>query len=164
MEGVNGIKTGATTPAGHTLITSVERNQRQLIVVVLGAPSREKRNAQSEELVEYVYSHLQVIVPQGQVITTLTVPDGVTHLVDVVTEQELSLYMLAGDSSDFETEYELLNKRAPVEKGEKVGELFVIQQGKEIASIDLVSGQSTGLASFLRRLWNRITEFILNLF
>ncbi len=164
VEGVNGIKTGATTPAGHTLITSVERNQRQLIVVVLGAPSREKRNAQSEELVEYAYSHLQVIVPQGQVITTLTVPDGVTHLVDVVTEQELSLYMLAGDSSDFETEYELLNKRAPVEKGEKVGELFVIQQGKEIASIDLVSGQSTGLASFLRRLWNRITEFILNLF
>lgn len=164
VDGVNGIKTGATTPAGHTLITSVERNERRLIIVMLGAPSRELRNNESEELVEYAYNHLQVFIPKGKVITQLNVPDGVTHLIDAVMDRELSLFSFNDKYADIETKYQLLNKKAPIEKGDKVGELTVVHKSEEIASIDLVSSQNTGLASFLRRLWNRIVRFLLDLF
>ncbi len=164
VDGVNGIKTGATTPAGHTLITSVERNERRLIIVVLGAPSREIRNSQSEELVEYTYSHLQVFIPKGEVISKMNVPDGLTHLIDAVMDRELSLFNFNDRYTDIETKYQLLDKRAPIEKGDKVGELIVLHQNEKIASIDLIAGQNTGLASFLRRLWNRLVQFFMDLF
>ena len=159
VEGVNGIKTGATTPAGHTLITSVERQGRSLIIVVLGAPSRETRNEQSEALVEYAYSRLKTVIPAGPVITQVKVVDGVTHLVDAVLKQDLSIFAFTPEDAQVETKVELKENRAPVEKGEKVGELIILRDGEEYGRMDLVSNQSTGLASVLRRLWNRIVEF-----
>lgn len=164
VEGVNGIKTGATTPAGHTLITSVERQGRSLIIVVLGAPSRETRNEQSEALVEYAYSRLKTVIPAGQVITQVKVVDGVTHLVDAVLKQDLSIFAFTPEDAQVETKVELKENRAPVEKGEKVGELIILRDGEEYGRMDLVSNQSTGLASVLRRLWNRIVEFFSRLF
>ncbi|HHT36963.1 MAG TPA: D-alanyl-D-alanine carboxypeptidase [Firmicutes bacterium] len=164
VEGVNGIKTGATTPAGHTLITSVERNGRSLIIVVLGAPSRESRNEQSEALVEYAYSKLKTIIPAGQAVTQVKVTDGVTHLVDAVLERDLSMFAFEPKDAEIDTKIELKDNRAPVDKGDKVGELVIIRNGEEYGRIDLVSNQNTGLASVLRRLWNRIVEFFSRLF
>lgn len=164
VEGVNGIKTGATTPAGHTLITSVERNGRSLIIVVLGAPSRESRNEQSEALVEYVYSKLKTIIPAGQAVTQVKVTDGVTHLVDAVLERDLSMFAFEPKDAEIDTKIELKDNRAPVDKGDKVGELVIIRNGEEYGRMDLVSNQNTGLASVLRRLWNRIVEFFSRLF
>lgn len=164
VEGVNGIKTGATTPAGHTLITSVERNGRSLIIVVLGAPSRESRNEQSEALVEYAYSKLKTIIPAGQAVTQVKVTDGVTHLVDAVLERDLSMFAFEPKDAEIDTKIELKDNRAPVDKGDKVGELVIIRNGEEYGRMDLVSNQNTGLASVLRRLWNRIVEFFSRLF
>lgn len=164
VEGVNGIKTGATTPAGHTLITSVERNGRSLIIVVLGAPSRESRNEQSEALVEYAYSKLKTIIPAGQAVTQVKVTDGVTHLVDAVLERDLSMFAFEPKDAEIDTKIELKDNRAPVDKGDKVGELVIIRNGEIYGRMDLVSNQNTGLASVLRRLWNRIVEFFSRLF
>lgn len=164
LEGVEGIKTGATTPAGHTLITSAVRGGRRIIIVMLGAPSREVRNEESEELLEYTYDQLKVIIPQEQVITQVRVPDGVTHQVEAVLERDLSLFMFGTEVSKVETIVKLLDKRAPLEKGEKIGELTVFQDGEEIGTMDLVAKQSTGLASILRRVWNRIVNFFADLF
>lgn len=164
VEGVNGIKTGATTPAGHTLITSVERNGRSLIIVVLGAPSRESRNEQSEALVEYAYSKLKTIIPAGQAVTQVKVTDGVTHLVDAVLERDLSMFAFEPKDAEIDIKIELKDNRAPVDKGDKVGELVIIRNGEEYGRMDLVSNQNTGLASVLRRLWNRIVEFFSRLF
>lgn len=164
VEGVNGIKTGATTPAGHTLITSVNREGRNLIVVVLGAPSREVRNEESEALVEYAYDRLETVIPKDEVITRVNVPDGVTHLVGAVLPQDLSLFVFNEQDRQIETKVELASVRAPLEKGDKIGELVVVRAGEEYGRMDLVSDQSTGLASFLRRIWNRIIQFFARLF
>lgn len=164
IAGVNGIKTGATTPAGHTLITSVVRDGRHLIIVVLGAPSREKRNEQSEELLEYAYSSLRVVVSRDEQLAAVNIPDGVTHLVNAVLETDLSLFVMEPDDAKIETKVELLPKHAPVEQGEKIGELVILRAGEEITRVNLVSDQSTGLASFIRRIWNNIVAFFGNLF
>jgi D-alanyl-D-alanine carboxypeptidase (penicillin-binding protein 5/6) len=159
VHGVNGIKTGATTPAGHTLITSVNREGRNLIVVVLGAPSREVRNEESEALVEYTYGRLETVIPKGELIATVSVPDGVTYMVGAVLQQDLSIFVFSDQDRMIETKHEIAPGRAPIEKGEKIGELIVLRAGEEFGRVDLVSDQSTGLASFFRRIWNRIVLF-----
>ena len=161
VDGVDGIKTGTTTPAGHVLITSAVRNGRRLIVVVLGAPSRAIRNRESEELIEFAFSRLETLIPAGEVATQVRVKNGVTHLIDAVTAENVSVFFVNDDMRDqVETEVEILETQAPIERGEKIAELIIHRLGEEIMRVDLVSNQSTGLASAVRRFWNRLVGYL----
>ena len=52
VEGVDGIKTGYIRASGYSIVTSVKRGSRRLIIVVMGADSARARNAHVEELIE----------------------------------------------------------------------------------------------------------------
>lgn len=54
VAGVNGLKTGTTLMAGEVLISSVERDGHQVIVIVMGSPSRYQ---ETEKLIEWVYAN-----------------------------------------------------------------------------------------------------------
>lgn len=58
MPGVDGIKTGYTNAAGFTLAASAVRDNRRLIAVVLGGPSRMARDSNVESLLDAGFSVL----------------------------------------------------------------------------------------------------------
>ncbi|MFY9266700.1 MAG: D-alanyl-D-alanine carboxypeptidase family protein [Limnochordia bacterium] len=158
--GVEGGKTGATTPAGHTLITSCVRHGRRLIAVVLGARTREIRNAENEALLEWAFANLRTLISKEEVQARLVVPDGVQHQIDAVLAQEYSVVVRDESDLEFSTEVELLPRlRAPIDAGDKVGELLVRRADGVTVRLDLLARQSTGLASWLRRLFNRLRLF-----
>src|SRR5580704_6829453 len=51
VEGVDGIKTGFTRASGFNLVTSVHRDGRYIVGVVLGGPSASERDAHMHELI-----------------------------------------------------------------------------------------------------------------
>ena len=157
LEGVEGGKTGATTPAGHTLITACKRQEKRLILVVLGARSREVRNQENEALLNWSFGNLRTLISTEEVITPVLVPDGVDHQVNAVLAREFQLVARDEEDLQYETETELLPAlKAPVDRGDKVGELVIKRGGKEFVRLDLVAQQSTGLATWFRRLFNGV--------
>jgi D-alanyl-D-alanine carboxypeptidase len=52
VEGVDGIKTGYVRASGFNIVTSVSRDGRKLVVVVMGGNTARQRNAHVEELIE----------------------------------------------------------------------------------------------------------------
>lgn len=52
VKGVDGIKTGYTRASGFNLVSSVERNDRSIVAVVLGGRSGKSRNAQMVKLID----------------------------------------------------------------------------------------------------------------
>lgn len=50
--GCDGLKTGYTSSAGFSIVVSAKRNQRRVIVVVLGSEKRLTRDAKARELLE----------------------------------------------------------------------------------------------------------------
>ena len=52
VEGVDGIKTGYTQASGFNLVTSVRRNNRRIVAVVLGGASAGARDAKMRSLIE----------------------------------------------------------------------------------------------------------------
>jgi len=52
VEGVDGIKTGYTYASGFNLVTSVRRNNRHIVAVVLGGSSAKSRDARMRTLIE----------------------------------------------------------------------------------------------------------------
>lgn len=160
LPGVEGGKTGATTPAGHTLITSCVRHGRRFIAVVLGARTREIRNAENKELLEWAFSNLRTLITTEEVQARVLVPDGVVHQVDAVLAREYSVVVREESDLEYSTEVKLLPRlRAPVDAGDKVGELVVRRADGVEVRLDLVSRQSTGLATWLRRVLNRLRQF-----
>ncbi len=59
IEGYNGVKTGTTSAAGACLVSSGERGDDSLIVVVLGAPSGDSRYVDTRNLFRYGWKKLQ---------------------------------------------------------------------------------------------------------
>jgi D-alanyl-D-alanine carboxypeptidase len=51
LEGVDGIKTGYTEASGYNLVTSVRRQEKHIVAVVLGGTSNAKRDARMRELI-----------------------------------------------------------------------------------------------------------------
>lgn len=60
LNGVTGVKTGYTSGAGRCLVTSVERNGFNIIVVVLGADTKKIRTKDSIKLIEYTYKNYEL--------------------------------------------------------------------------------------------------------
>ncbi len=52
VKGVDGIKTGYTQASGYNLVTSVKRDDKQVVAVVLGGPSNGARDNRMRELIE----------------------------------------------------------------------------------------------------------------
>ncbi len=55
--GVYGVKTGFTFGAGRCLVTSCKRNNLDIIIVVLGADTKNIRTKDTLKLVDYIYSN-----------------------------------------------------------------------------------------------------------
>lgn len=159
LPGVEGGKTGATTPAGHTLITSCVRHEKRLIIVILGARSREVRNGENEALLEWAFGNLRTLISSEEVLAPVVIPDGVDHQVNAVLAEAFQVVAVEEADGQYQTEVQILpNLRAPIDRGDQVGELVVKQAGEEFVRLPLVAQQSTGLATWLRRLFNRITR------
>ena len=61
LNGVDGVKTGFTNGAGRCLVTSITRNNHQIICVVLGADTKKIRTTDSVKLIEYAFLNYEYI-------------------------------------------------------------------------------------------------------
>lgn len=61
LGGVYGVKTGFTNGANRCLVTSIKRDNMDLICVVLGADTKKDRTKDSIRLIEYAYANYQMI-------------------------------------------------------------------------------------------------------
>jgi D-alanyl-D-alanine carboxypeptidase len=52
VQGVDGIKTGYTDASGYNLVSSVRRNDRHIVAVVLGGSSNAARDTRMQQLIE----------------------------------------------------------------------------------------------------------------
>ena len=57
--GFNGVKTGTTPSAGHCLCSSIKRNGKSIIMILLSAKSQKARFSETKKLTSYLISHYQ---------------------------------------------------------------------------------------------------------
>ncbi len=77
VEGVDGIKTGYTQASGFNLVTSVHRNNRHIVAVVLGGSSAGARDAKMRSLIEEhiaraATQHTAPLIAESAVATPVT--------------------------------------------------------------------------------------------
>ena len=140
-QGATGLKTGFTDSALYCLSATAERDGMELIAVVMHAPTSNDRFDSAKALLSYGFANYALTpVYPSQAIPPVPVLLGERETVQPVTARECSILLAKNRTGSVTTQLELAeNVEAPVEPGQKLGELRVLVDGDQVDAIDLVA-------------------------
>ena len=153
-EGGNGVKTGYTDAAGRCLVSAANRNGVQLIAVVLDSLYIWN---DSIALLDYGFSKVEndAIVRANETAATLPIVSGRKKSMKVKTVDELIMPTFKDDETAYDLEYDLPSYlKAPIKKGDAVGRVHVLCDGKEVAQTEVVATADVEQKSFFKMLIN----------
>ena len=148
--GAIGIKTGFTQDAGYCLSGAAERDGTRLIGVILGCTTSNIRFAEINRLLDYGFSNYKSvkIAEKGQVQKALKIEKGTPSKVDVIMEDDAAILVKKGNKNRIKTKIEMDGYiKLPLKRGQKLGELVVLQDGKEKERFPIVARDSAKKAS-----------------
>jgi len=156
---VDGIKTGYTSDAGYSLITSGTQDDMRLISVVMGTESERARKVENKKLLKYGFRFFETITPYkaGDSFVSHRIYMGDRDTVDLGITVDTPITIPRGQRKNLQANFELNQKlEAPLEKGEVVGTLYLQLEGEDIAEYPLVTLQSVAEGGF----FGRMTDYI----
>jgi len=141
--GVDGLKTGFTAEAKYCLTATAQKDGMRVIAVVFGAPTSKERNAQVTKMLNYAFAQYQThpMFKRNQTIAKAKVGKGQEKTVEAVTSEPLSLLTKKGEQTkDVEQKVNLKKKLdAPIKKGDQVGTIQLMKDGKVVLESPLVA-------------------------
>lgn len=150
--GVDGLKTGFTNEAKYCLTATAKKGDMRVIAVVMGAPSPKERNAQVTKMLDYAFSQFMThpLYKRGVDLKTVSISKGNKKNVTGVTSEPISVLTAKGGSAKDFTKKIKLDKhlKAPVMKGEKIGTLEIMKNGKKVTSSPIVAKNTVKKASW----------------
>ncbi|AXR06416.1 D-alanyl-D-alanine carboxypeptidase [Salinimonas sediminis] len=154
---VDGIKTGHTSDAGYSLITSAAQGDMRLIAVVMGTDSERSRKVENKKLLRYGFRFYETVTPYkaGESFVAHRIYMGDRDTVDLGINQATPITIPRGQAENLQANFELDKKlEAPLAKGEVVGTLYIQLEGKDVAQYPLVTLQEVNEGSMFDRIWD----------
>ncbi len=168
LQGVDGLKTGYTHKAGLCLVSSMpyqdeEDNlkDRRVIAVLMGAHSHNDRVNKSIELLEYGYYEyfIEGIVQKDQPLGEIIIDNAVEAQVGVISGENFYQLVRNGDMLQEELVY-IEGIKAPLAKGEVVGQLNVYLNDQLIQSVPVLVSEDVEKANLFVRLFRFLSGLL----
>ena len=163
----DGVKTGHTKAAGYCLVGSAKRGDMRLITVVAGSDSDNNRFMASQRLLEYGFRFFatQKILNANQEYKQINIWGGVEKTLGLGVLEDISITLPRTSFKDLVVNYNYSNNiQAPIEIGQKIGTLEIVNNDEIVFSTDLVALQNIKAKGFFGRLWSKFLLWILSLF
>ena len=156
-DGCDGGKTGFTNEAGFCLAATAMRNDMRVISVVIGAENSQKRFGGVREMFDYAFANY-VNKPLYKKETALeeqaSVDGGKIKRVPVAPVRDIYEFSKRGEKGETSCKISMEKIKAPVEKGEQVGEVIVYVKGIENDRVPLVALESVERAT----IWDKMQD------
>ena len=161
--GATGLKTGSTSSAKYCISATAEKDGMELIAVVLGGSTSDKRFADAKALLNYGFAAytLLPVVPESP-LPAVPVTLGARRQVQAVLPQG-SVLLLEKNRANALTQSLTLSEavEAPVEQGDTLGSLDLFTaDGTLLSSLPLLAGESVARLTW-RQLFCRCASFAL---
>ena len=163
---VDGLKTGHTDAAGYCLVASSNREGMRLISVIMGTKSQQARADQSRELLNWGFGHFTTVTkaPAGQFVSKLPVWFGEADEVELATGDNLQILTSKTQKNKITTVVDIPESlEAPIKKGQEVGKMMAVIDGKAVASVPIIATNDIGQSGFMSRTWEHIVRWVKNL-
>ncbi len=154
---VDGIKTGHTSSAGYCLMASAKRGDQRLITVVMGDTSENQRAVDSQALLNWGFRFYEThrIYAPGASIAKHKVWKGQQNEVSLGVAAPLLVSTPRGKYAQLKPSMDIAKViEAPIAKGQPLGTVKVVLDGKVVAQQPLVALAAVEQAGFFKRLWH----------
>ena len=141
-KGATGLKTGSTSIALYNLSATATRDNLSLIAVIMKAQTSDVRFTEAKKLLDYGFNSYQYkqFTKQDEVVGSVTVTKGIKPTVEAAFEKTAGTLLKKGEDKGIVQNITLHeNVSAPVNRGQKLGEVTYSLDEKEIARIDIVA-------------------------
>lgn len=157
----DGFKTGSTNEAKYCVCATAKRDGMRLAAIVLGASSSQTRFDEARAMLDYgfaAYRRVTLCQAGDQLDYTVPVTLGARDQVGVAVGGTVSMLMKTGQEKAVSMEVTLPQSvGAPVKKGDEIGEIRLLLEGKVIASLPAVAAEDVRMPGVLEGLF-RILE------
>lgn len=149
-DGITGLKTGTTSNAGFCLCATATRDGMSLVSVVLGADTSDDRFDKSTQLLDYGFANYKLakIEIDETKLTEIKIKNGVVKKITPVAQNTDSV-LVDKSAQEFEYEYKIKSEvKAPIKKGDVMGEIIIKNDDKQIASVNVVADRDVKATNF----------------
>ena len=157
-DGATGLKTGFTAAAGYCLSASAQREDLELVAVVMGCETSKDRFAACKSLLDFGFANYCLLTPpteQWSVPVTL----GKEAAVTAIPGQTPQLLLEKAQKPSVTTQVELEQQvAAPVSKGQRLGTLTVRAGEQILSQIPLVADRAVEKRTFGDLFWDLIRQ------
>lgn len=149
-KGATGLKTGSTDKALYCLSATAKKDDMELIAVVLGSPTSADRFETAKALLNYGFATYTLLdVQPSEAIPPVLVNLGEKSSVQPVPAKTSRILLEKNQTSQVRTSISLSEDvHAPVEKGQKLGEMIVYVDDDVYETIPLVSEEEIPQLTF----------------
>lgn len=161
--GVDGLKTGYTSSAGYCLTATAKKNNVRLIAVVMNEESSSTRNAEVTSMLDYGFAKIKTveIANKDTVIKKIEIDKAKDKFVELVPIETISIVKQKTEQvGEITYDVKLDKVKAPIKKGDVVGKLIVMEDGKKIKESNLTVNKDVEEASFIELYLRNITDMI----
>lgn len=161
-DGCTGLKTGFTEKAMYCLSATAEREGVEYIAVIMHADTIDKRNNDAKALLSYGFANYRLMpLRSPDVLPPVRVTLGSADSVQPVYDGAEAALVPKSGAGEVSYELDLPDTLpAPVEKGQQIGTLRVVSDGKELYSVKLLADSSVARASFGRTLLELVKSYV----
>ena len=144
-QGCDGGKTGFTSEAKFCLCATAKKNDMRVVAVVIGADSSKIRNAAISSMFDYAFSNFanEIMLKSGENLDVrLAVSGGKSKDIALGVERDVARFVARDDNAEYEIKFDLPSSvKAPVKKGDKVGEAYLLKDGVVIDKVGVVANE-----------------------
>lgn len=157
--GVDGLKTGHTSSAGYSLITTAERDGRRLLSVVIGTESIAARERANQALLDWGYANFvaREVAAAGDEIVSLRVWEGKSKEARLGSKNKVAIAVPRGREDQVQAMTQINQKLvAPLQRGQQVGLVQFVLDGHIMKQDPLVVIEDVEQAGLFGRLWDKL--------
>ena len=154
-DGITGLKTGTTEKAGCCVSATAARDGLELIAVVLGSETSDDRFNAARAMLDWGFANFEAVSlsVDASLLPPVAVLGGTQTQVQPVFPEQLCVVLEKGKAQSVTQKPDLAaSVAAPVEKGQKLGQVAFLLDGETIAACDLTSPDAVGRLTFLEAL------------
>jgi len=145
-DGIIGVKTGETSTAGSCVVAAAKRDGTELLAVILNAPDKESRFADSIALLDFGYNNYYTYeaISDGEEVDRVLIPGSSKLRVSTLVPGGYFITMPKEASASLVTQKIQLNSHlsAPLDKGTEVGTVSFFLAGEKIGEAAIVTAEA----------------------
>ena len=140
--GATGLKTGSTSKAKFCVSATAMRNGMHLICVIMGAETRDERNAMATKLLDYGFANYSLFTAAGQKLEEIKVVGGTEDTCGISFE-EFNAVVGKGEDSKITASLELAEALvAPVKIGDVAGKIVYKCGDKTVGEVNITATEN----------------------